>query len=103
MNAAEIVPGTVQIRAPQPLTRMRFAHQCVSELRKLDPSCPITETFIRSLVKRGLAGWSTSTICCVICPVRPSSRPAPLVRQVSGVSRNKVVTCLAQWKLHLHP
>ena len=24
MNAAEIVPGTVQIRAPQPLTRMRF-------------------------------------------------------------------------------
>lgn len=54
MNAAEIVPGTVQIRAPQPLTRMRFAHQCVDELRKLDPSCPITESFIRSLVKRGL-------------------------------------------------
>ena len=41
-----------QLRAP--LTRMRFARQCVDELRKLDPSCPITESFIRSLVKRGL-------------------------------------------------
>lgn len=41
-----------QLRAP--LTRMRFAHQCVDELRKLDPSCPITESFIRSLVKQGL-------------------------------------------------
>ena len=88
MNAAEIVPSTVQIRAPQPLTRMRFAHQCVSELRKLDPSCPITETFIRSLVKRGLVA-SVSVgrrrlvnfddllryLSCT--PIEPPSAPSP--------------------------
>ena len=95
MNAAEIVPGTVQIRAPQPLTRMRFAHQCVSELRKLDPSCPITETFIRSLVKRGLVA-SVSVgrrrlvnfddllryLSCT--PIEPPSDPNPAgIRRIS--------------------
>ena len=44
--------STQQLRAA--LTRMRLARQCVDELRKLAPSCPITESFIRSLVKRGL-------------------------------------------------
>ena len=52
MNILNGGQSSQQFRAP--LTRMRFAHQCVDELRKLDPSCPITETFILSLVKRGL-------------------------------------------------
>lgn len=36
------------------IARMRFAHQCIEELRKIDPDTPIKECFIRSLVKRGL-------------------------------------------------
>lgn len=52
MNILNGGQSSQQLRAP--LTRMRFARQCVDELRKLDPSCPITESFIRALVKRGL-------------------------------------------------
>ena len=34
--------------------RMRFAQQCVNELKTLDPSCPVSVHLVRSLAKRGL-------------------------------------------------
>lgn len=86
MNILNGGQSSQQFRAP--LTRMRFARQCVDELHKLDPSCPITETFIRSLVKRGLVA-SVSVgrrrlvnfddllryLSCT--PIEPPSAPSP--------------------------
>lgn len=36
------------------LPRMRFAKEAVQELKQLDPNSCVSESFIRSLMKRGL-------------------------------------------------
>lgn len=48
-----VIPFPAEREQPK-IARMRFAHQCIEELRKIDPDTPIKECFIRSLVKRGL-------------------------------------------------
>lgn len=53
MNKSVIAFPSEREKQQKPV-RMRFARQCVAELRKIDPDTPVTEGFIRSLVKREL-------------------------------------------------
>ena len=53
MNKSVISFSGERDKPPQ-IVRMRFAKQCIEELRKIDPDTPIKECFVRSLVKRGL-------------------------------------------------
>ncbi len=48
-----VIPFPSEREQPK-IARMRFAHQCIEELHKIDPDTPIKECFVRSLVKRGL-------------------------------------------------